>query len=30
MANDTGAAKSAKKYKREVLLKDRRFAKFQA
>ena len=29
MANDTGAAKSAKKYKREVLLKDRRFAKFQ-
>ena len=29
MANDTGAAKSAKKYKREVLLKDRRFAKCQ-
>lgn len=29
MADKTGAAKSAKKFRREVLLKDKRFAGYQ-
>lgn len=29
MADKTGAAKSAKKFRREALLKDKRFAKYQ-